>query len=192
MERTESIVVQVAPSYENERITEMEKFGWNLQGRQEIHEMGNAYVRPEGDTYVIKQQVSHYVKLHFIRSLNLPNLDEIKRIESEYFNLPFPPSPSQTWPIGCIGVSLLLTMCTACSGIGLLLFGMSENRNSITEMMPIAIFLVSGMLPGLAGLVPGIFWYRSNSKKKEIALQICQQSAEKVRELMTLVKPLVV
>ncbi|MBU4224193.1 MAG: hypothetical protein KKC71_00020 [Chloroflexi bacterium] len=68
---------------------------------------------------------------------------------------------------------------------------MSENR--ITETIPIAIFgVVGGGLFGLAGLVPGIFWYRSNSKKKEIALQICQQSAEKARELMTLVKPLVV
>lgn len=37
MERTESIVVQVAPDYENDRIKEMGMFGWNLQGRQEIH-----------------------------------------------------------------------------------------------------------------------------------------------------------
>lgn len=43
MERTESIVVQVSPEYENAKIKEMEMFGWNLQGRQEIHEEGEAY-----------------------------------------------------------------------------------------------------------------------------------------------------
>lgn len=46
MERTESIVVQVAPDYENAKIKEMEMFGWNLQCRQEIHEEGEAYGRP--------------------------------------------------------------------------------------------------------------------------------------------------
>ena len=33
MEQTESVVVQVAPDYENMRIKEMEMFGWNLHGR---------------------------------------------------------------------------------------------------------------------------------------------------------------
>ena len=41
MERTESEIVQVAPAYENAMIKHMELFGWNLQGRQEIHEEGD-------------------------------------------------------------------------------------------------------------------------------------------------------
>ncbi len=98
MERTESFVVQVAPNYENEKIKEMETFGWNLQGRQEMHEEGDAYGSPSenllgGSTYVIKTTVKHYVKLHFVRSLSLPNLDRIKPLEAEYFGLPFPEFP---------------------------------------------------------------------------------------------------
>lgn len=104
MERTESMVIQVAPDYENEKIKEMETFGWNLQGRQEFHEEGDAYGRPSDftNTYIIKTKVSHYVKLHFARSLSLPNLEQIKLIESAYLSLPFPVLPSvksYLWPI---------------------------------------------------------------------------------------------
>jgi len=188
MERTESIVIQAAPSIENHKIAEMEIFGWNLHGRQEIHEAGDAYVEPissDSNTYVIKQKVSQYVKLHFTRSLSLPNLDEIRQIESEYFNLPFPPSPSQKGPIGCMAVSLLSLLCTTCGGISLLPMGMSEN--STTEALPIFLFLV---IVGLVGLVPGIFWYRSNKNKSETTMQICQQSAQRAQELIAQVKPL--
>ena len=56
IEKTESTVVQVAPSYENAKIKEMENFGWNLQNRQEIHEEGDAYGGPSvfSDEYIIK------------------------------------------------------------------------------------------------------------------------------------------
>jgi len=118
MERTESVVVQVAPNYENEKIKEMEMFGWNLQGRQEMHEEGDAYGSPsllDSSTYVIKTKVSHYVKLHFVRPLSLPNLDRIKPLEAQYFGLPFPEFPRLVpggiflllfwwylWPLWCI------------------------------------------------------------------------------------------
>jgi|GEM_PF-1467934 hypothetical protein len=95
IEKTESTVVQVAPSYENAKIKEMENFGWNLQNRQEIHEEGDAYGGPSvfSDEYIIKTKVYHYVKLHFARSLDLPNLDKIRELEDEYFGLPEPDFP---------------------------------------------------------------------------------------------------
>jgi hypothetical protein len=43
MERTESIVIQVAPSYENTMIKEMEMSGWNLQSRQATHKEGESF-----------------------------------------------------------------------------------------------------------------------------------------------------
>lgn len=103
MERTESTVIQVAPSYEKQKIKEMEAFGWNLQGRQEIHEEGDAYGRPgylDSSTYIVKVKVSHYVKLHFVRALSLPNIQGIKQLETEYANLEFPQLPGLGWPIG--------------------------------------------------------------------------------------------
>ncbi|HEY5177922.1 MAG TPA: hypothetical protein VII95_20395 [Terriglobales bacterium] len=99
----ESTVVEVAPSYENDKIREMEAFGWNLQGRQEIHQEGDAYGRPsylDSSTYVVKVKVSHYVKLHFVRGLSLPNLDTVRQLELEYNNLPFPPPAPIGWPLG--------------------------------------------------------------------------------------------
>lgn len=112
MERTESMVVQVAADYENDKIKEMQLFGWNLQSRQEI--MGhlkeaetpdNLFVAigrgmKEGATGKKTYEYDHYVKLHFVRDLNLPNLSEIKKLETEYCNLPYPEIPSLTWPIG--------------------------------------------------------------------------------------------
>jgi hypothetical protein len=109
MERTESIVVQVAPDYENAKIKEMEAFGWNLQGRQEIHEAGDAYGRPsfiDRTDYIVKVRVSHYVKLHFARSVDLPNLDRIKALEAQYFSLPFPNFPRLFPPGGVLGFVL--------------------------------------------------------------------------------------
>ena len=106
MERTESTVIQVAPDIENDQIKEMELFGWNLQGRQEIHEEGDAYGRPSilnSDVYVTTQHVSHYVKLHFVRSLEFPNLERIRELETQYRRLPFPDFPSPINPaVGCV------------------------------------------------------------------------------------------
>lgn len=111
MERTESIVVQVAPYYENAKIKEMEAFGWNLQNRQEIHEEGDAYGRPsyiDRSEYIIKTTVYHYVKLHFVRSLGLPNIELVKALETQYFGLPFPRFPRLAPPGGLIGLVLLM------------------------------------------------------------------------------------
>lgn len=96
MDRTESNIIQVAPNYENNKIKEMEMFGWNLQGRQEIHEEGDAYGEESmfGNSYTVTTKVSHYVKLHFVRSLSLPNIEKIKAIEAEYYSKNFPPVPT--------------------------------------------------------------------------------------------------
>jgi hypothetical protein len=197
MDRTESLVVQVAPAFENQKIAEMEMFGWNLQGRQEIHEAGDAYGAPsffDSNTYVIKQRVSKYVKLHFARNQGLPNLDAIRQIESEYFNLPFPPPPSQTGPVGCIAICLLLFTClgcTACILIPTIPEAVRTNRISIIEQLGVvALFVGFIVLPILAGLVLSALWYRSNDNKRKVAMQICEQSARRANELATQVRTL--
>ncbi len=117
MERTESVIIQVAPDYENDKIKEMEQFGWNLQGRQEIHEEGQAFGRPsylDSSTYIIKRTVHHYVKLHFVRSLALPNLEQIRALEQRYFELlnssPVLPSPPALLPARSSIVNVLLVI----------------------------------------------------------------------------------
>ena len=159
MERTESIVIQVAPSYENNKIKEMGMFGWNLQGRQEMHEEGDAYGSPSafGNSYVIKTKVSHYVKLHFVRSLNLPNLDKIKRIESQIDNLPFPEIPSTKkfmWPII------------------LILIGVINLTNPDGGIPAFFIFVLGGG-----------FWLFTVNKKRQANSNICQESLKKEGQL---------
>ena len=95
MERTESKIVQVAPTHEQDMIKLMEIFCWNLLSRQEMHEEGNTEGYPSllGDEYIIKTKVNHYVKLHFSRNLRLPNLEKIRVLEQEYFGLDTPSIP---------------------------------------------------------------------------------------------------
>ena len=86
MERTESKIIQVSPNYENDKIQEQQTFRWNLQNRQEIHEEGDTEGGPglfSGD-YVVTTRVNVYVKLHFVRSLEMPNIAKIKELESAY------------------------------------------------------------------------------------------------------------
>jgi len=106
MEEKESIVIYVTPNYESTKIEEMQKFGYELQKRQDIHAIFNRgmafdirYLEPiDGSSYVVNQITSKYVKLHFTRSLGFPNLDKIKQIELEYNNLSFPSGPSLAVP----------------------------------------------------------------------------------------------
>ncbi len=114
MERTESVVVQVAPNGEQEKIKEMAVFRWNLQNRQEFHEEGDVEGRPSmlaefNNTYVITTKVHHYVKLHFVRSLNLKGYGEIKRIEDECRKQSFPKQASfksYLFPIGLLALGV--------------------------------------------------------------------------------------
>jgi len=84
MERWESKVVKVNPEDENKKIEKMQLFGLNLKNREEIY-------REDEQEYEIL--VERYVTLHFVRDLNLPNLTEMKKIETELLSLPYPEIP---------------------------------------------------------------------------------------------------
>ena len=174
MERTESAVVQVAPNYENEKIQEMQGFGWSLQGRQEMRVEGDAYGRPsylDSTTYLIKTKVSHYVKLHFIRSLSIANLERIRALEAEYNSLPFP-SPASLKGPGCLTV-----------------FGVLAVLSGVLQFRTVGVF---GLIVYGAILVAGILWFQSASKKSSAARDICAASAQRMQEIRLEVKPLLV
>lgn len=167
MERTESTVVQVAPDYENEKTQEMQGFGWNLQGRQEMREEGEAYGRPSltGSSYIVTTKVSHYVKLHFIRSLDHPNLAEIKRLEAEYSNLPLMPPPSMK-AAGCFT-----------------LFG-------VVGIIVMLVTLGDAKAPGIPGLLMmivwsaiGVWWVKSKLKKRAEARAAWQSNMQRMAQL---------
>lgn len=113
MARTESISIQVHPNDEQPQINLMERFHWSLLGSQTIDRVDNSLER-RGDTIYAVRTEEKYVKLQFSRDLALPNLGEVKRLEQEYFALPWPDLPS-LFPGG---VGLWFVLCLF--GIGFL------------------------------------------------------------------------
>lgn len=181
MERTESVVIQVAPSYENQKIEEMQIFGWNLQGRQEIHEEGDAYGRPSylsDSTYIVKTRVYHYVKLHFVRSLSLPNLQRLREIENEYVSLPFPSPPSLTAP-GCLIAFFAISIIEA-----LALLAMSKGEEGVIAG-GFCMLVVCGLFVGL-----GVLWLRKNQARRQEAHAISQRSLDRAKELLAAAREL--
>ena len=168
MERTESLVVQAAPSFEQDKIEEMEAFGWNLHGRQEIHEEGDAQGYIDGNKYVVKTKVKHYVKLHFVRSLSLLNLNKIQEIESEYNSLPFPTPPRLKWPIGLTAVCIF----------GLIL------RNPYD---PVGARITFVVLTALCG-----YWVFRRLQKRKEATALCEESAARAITLLAQAKSFLV
>jgi hypothetical protein len=121
-ERLESVVVQVAPSIENEKVAEMEVFGWMLASRQEIERTGNTTGEVTNNLWGqrvarSKTQVTRYVKLHFQRSSNLPNLARVRALEAEFAALPWPENGGFGCP-GCLGLLGVLFMAPRDAGAG--------------------------------------------------------------------------
>ncbi len=173
MERTESIVIQVSPPDENNKIKEMEMFGWSLQSRQEL---GETYLNPWfiGRGYTMKQKISH-VKLHFVRNLNLPNLNKIKEIESEYSSLIFPKPPA-------FGYYILCAFFSFWGGISLLDNLFKGLRDPIGFL---SSFLFSGAFAGF-----GIWGFHQIKKKRQKNPEICIQNKRRKEKLIAKVAQL--
>jgi len=92
MGRTESISFQVHPDDEQSQINIMQQFHWSLLSTQEIKVIDN-HMEQRGDKIYSVTNTEHYVKLAFTRELDLPNLKEVKQLESEYNSLPHPEYP---------------------------------------------------------------------------------------------------
>lgn len=108
MARTESISIQVHPNNEQEQINLMQMFHWNLLSSQTIKTVDSHLERRGDDIYSVTNS-EHYVKLAFSRSLETPNLNEIRKLEQEYFSLPHPKYP-KLFPGGIIfwGIASLI------------------------------------------------------------------------------------
>jgi hypothetical protein len=174
MERTESIVIEVKSSDENSKIQEMEMFGWSLQSRQEIHQ---EYLSPWliGGGYDIKRKALN-VKLHFARSLNLINIDKIKKIESEYYSLTFPKPPAFIYYI----LYSFLLLFGVIGLIGLLENLLRGTKNPINELL---------YQIGLGGF--GGWKFYSIKEKRQIIPEVRKQNIRKREELISQMKSLI-
>jgi hypothetical protein len=135
-----------------------------MQNRQEFHQEGEAYGRPsylDSSTYIVKTKISHFVKLHFARSVSLPNLQSIQQLEAERDHLPFPSLPSLGWPIG---ITAFFSF-----GILLVMFGAAP-----INLLPVYL--------GLAGL--GAYWTYRRLQKRKIASEERARSLERAKDIL--------
>ena len=119
MARTESVSFQVHPNNEQAQIDLMQKFHWSLLSSQEIKTIDNHLERRGDDIYQVSSS-EHYVKLTFNRELDLPNLNDIKRLEQQYNSLPYPTYP-KLFPIS-IWVWIILAFVYGLGVVGWILY----------------------------------------------------------------------
>ena len=117
MGRTESLSFQVHPNDRQEQINQMQEFHWSLLSAQDVKTVDNHMEKRGGDIYSVTNS-EHYVVLTFSRPLDLPNLNEVKRIEQSFYGLPVPQYP-KLFP-GTIWLYLVLTLFY---GAGLVIWG---------------------------------------------------------------------
>lgn len=184
MDRTESIVVSVGPNFENSKINEMSSFGWNLQGRQEvIGHVREAEISDnllvaigrgmkEGATGTKTYQYDHYVKLHFVRSLALPNLARIKQLESEYFSLPFPGAKGVVWPI-------LFTLMPLPATLGALADPLGKQGPGLTLLVLV-----------IPWVLLGINWTRKRLRRRQVARATSAASQARAETILHELEPL--
>jgi len=105
------------------------------------------------------------VKLHFNRPINLSCRDQIRAIEAEYFDLPFPEQPSLKGP-GCFTIFWLF-------GIPASFVMMSEDLASgLGALLFYSVFI---------GL--GLFWIKTRIAKRKSAQEACLASLNRAQEL---------
>jgi zinc-ribbon domain len=176
--RTESIVLSVPPSFENECIKERELFGWNLQNRQEVighlrlaetpDNLGHAIWQGavEGATGKKTLEYDHYVKLHFARSVALPNLSRIKQLESEYFSLPFPGAKGILWPV-------IFTLMPVPGALVALSDPLGKHGG---PGLPV-------LVGAIVWIILGLRWVRGRRQKRAAAASTCAASRERAEAI---------
>jgi hypothetical protein len=120
MARTESKTFQCHPDDAQNRIDTMQKFHWSLLSSQDVktatHGLESGGWLDDDNVYSVRR-TEHFVKLTFSREIDLPNLNEIKKLEAAYFGLPSPYYP-KLFPIH-IGLWAVLTLFY---GLGIVLW----------------------------------------------------------------------
>lgn len=160
--RTESKTVTVTLDQEKELIQNMELFGWYIQSREDVTPLVPA--DPKATTSI---------KLHFVRRLDLPNLDEIKDLESQY---PFGELPEE-YRGGCL--TDILAMALGRGGPLLILIGIALLFvEQISKAIAIGV-IVLGIISGLVG----ISWERNLDKKEHEASKGRQEIISKRQEI---------
>lgn len=178
MARTESKSIQVHPYDEQAQIELMQRFHWNLLNSQEIKNIDNRLER-RGDSIYQTSNTEHYVKLVFSRDLDLPNIDEIKQLEQEFFSLPYPDYPRAFGCFMAIGLFILFLIVLFTVG------GLATASGAEGEAAA-ATALVIGFVLGIASIIGAYVAYFNLSyrPRKEAADKTMAETNRRERELL--------
>lgn len=169
MARTESKSIQVHPYDEQSQIELMQRFHWNLLNSQEIKTVDNHLESRGGSMYSVTN-TEHYVKLVFNRDLDLPNLNQIKRLEQDFFSLPNPTYPEA---FGCFIAQMLFVLFIVLA----IALGMALNSGAVGTVL--SLILVVG------GYAAYLFMYYMPNKQE--ADQVMAETGQRQRELLSAV-----
>ena len=167
MARTESKAIQVHPHDEQEQIDLMQKFHWSLLSSQTIDKV-DSHLERRGDSIYSVTSSEKYVKLTFSRDIDLPNLNEIKKLENDYFNLPTPYYP-KLFPLP------FKILC----GAGFF-FGVGVGQSALTSMEASVAFGI-----GIALAIFLLRFFISYNPEKKKADGIAQSNYEKRKQIMS-------
>ena len=95
MERTESKTITIGGhGGGQEEIDFHKKFHWSLLDRQDVNASGQPYYHIKNKYlkffFESEDNINEYTKLSFTRDLDMPNIDEIKKLEEAYYGLKDP------------------------------------------------------------------------------------------------------
>ena len=134
----ETKIEKVSPSQEENTIELRARFGWNLKSSQEINTSESHLENRGGDIYSVSTK-ENYVKLLFERDKDMPNYNEIAKLENEMYTL-LSKIPHFSVPLLictlAIGFIAAVYLRDALPNVHLLVFG-------IPLLIPPIIYLVS-------------------------------------------------
>ena len=140
MARTESKVRRIHPDSEQATIEFMQIFHWNLANSQHIKNKSSHLEERDGDIYQVTE-TEHFINLTFSRDLNLPGIEHIRALESEYHRLDdsLPKIPEE---IGYVGAGIVCVLLLVFYGLGIVVGffwfkNISERNAKIREEIPI-------------------------------------------------------
>lgn len=85
MGKLESKSISVAPEQEQEAISKHEMFGWQLLSSNEVYNK-DSRLETRGDEIWNVTTTTNYVKLVFQRDAEMPNIEQIKSLEKDYWH----------------------------------------------------------------------------------------------------------
>ena len=185
MARTESKVLTCHPRDEQEVIDAMQKFHWSLLNTQEVNVVDSHLQKGSwGDDNIYSvTKKAHYVKLSFYREIDMPHLNEIRKLEAAYLGLPSPQYPSfLIHLVLCVVLVLIgeLAMAVCTTGVvnDFLLFGAHE-------LIPAVLLIGIGIGIVVAVVIWRWYWHCSSyRRKRDAAKQIAESNAQRRKEIL--------